>query len=395
MTTISRPSSPLFSSITYDVTAGAADESSSWPELEALLERACKENKTSRIDPDKVDEINQLITHISSTSSLNEQIALLKLLENFTFFYTSKFFSVVLNEIATLHPEIREYFSLENPIITPKGISRILHHFESEYKFSRDCLSCQNVSDLPRLLEEILRSEESYIMKGFVIANPPEDPHLTPIFILKTGEKVNVFSSDSKGHEISSEKHIWDMCEALKILIKTFRGRSDYFENLKIYSCKLQRQRDGVSCPIFSTLDLKTLVERHTSTEETIFEFFERYSEPKFIMHEIMDDSDLPLFEIDLLPPELMKVTQSYTALATYTAHSPKLEGGMTPCFIRKSPDGSPVFQFQTMEVLQRAVLSSKCISPVSRPESKYVDRKRWSFIIQILESHFKDRGLL
>ena len=232
-------------------------------------------------------------------------------------------------------------------------------------------------------------------MKGFVITNPPDDPHLSPIFILKTGSTVQILSSDSKGHEISSKARVYDMCKALEIIKNKFCFKEKYFENLEIFSCKLQRQKDIVSCPIFSILDLKNLVERHREDGDTIFDFFKSCTSTRLIMHEMMDDSDLKLSEIGLLPPEMMKVTQSYSDLKTYASHSPELTGGRSPTFIRKSPEGAQVFSTQTMDVLNASVMRAKCMSPRSHPISKYVDKKRWGFIITILESHFRDRGLL
>ena len=394
METLSRSSSPLFSPIFETVTACAADESN-WEELKALLELSFETNKSSKVDPACIERIETIIKEISLAGSLPDQIKLLKLFENYTFFFTDKFFTIVLKQIAISYPEIQRYFYREglygNPIISLEGVSSILHFFELEYKFPEGCLSCQTIANLPKLIEEIMLSTELELTKGFVIQSAPHDPHLVPIFITKHGPSVNVLISDSMGHTISMLERNWEMSE-IKAIITTFQHQAKYFENLKIYSYALKRQNDNVSCHIFCTLDLKNLYERQLSTDETIFDFLTTYSHPRLITPEIVRDCGLLIYEVELLPPEMMKVTQSYTALKTYASHSPKLEGSMTPCFIRKSPEGAQVFSFQTMDVLNRSVMRAKCISPTSREESKYVDKKRWGFIIQILESHFRNR---
>ena len=53
---------------------------------------------------------------------------------------------------------------------------------------------------------------------------------------------------------------------ALKKIIEKLNFKSQLFDKLEIYSYNKKRQNDGMSCSVFSLLDLKNLYERKIKT---------------------------------------------------------------------------------------------------------------------------------
>ncbi len=367
--------------------------------LEFLLKSATEINREEPTPIEMLKEINSLITPFCKETEDTNLILILKMLSNSIFSESTQLFVKVLTRILTVHPDLHPYFSEtdEDPIITPLGVGKILTFFESDYGFPKGALSSKTIEELPKILDEIILSLDDKIVKGFVISNPPIDldPHLTPLFIVKNGTRVNIFISDSRGHNPACRSEKPYLCESLKTLIQYCEDHPQYWDKLSVYSYIGIRQRDYVSCPVFSIFDLKALLERYLCEAEDIFDFFKRISSPKSISSEVSSISELPIFEVDTLPPEMMKITQSYSQIRDYCSKSPSFEDSkvMPVCLMRRSDSGTPYLVFPSTSLLERESLSYRSISQASDSfQNRYADHKRFSLITRII-THVLDKA--
>ncbi len=394
----SPPLSGLRSPVPFRVTpVNFAETEENWQSLFALLKSISYGNTHKPIPRNLKKRVREeIITILSSGVNLQENLFLLWLLSQTISTDTLDHFVFVLNKIKTKYPKLNEYLISWDPIITPKGIANILKFFEDEYNFQENILSCKSANEIPALIKTYLEAEdETPFVKGFITYNPnPEDPHVVPIFIKKDEGKVKIFVINSLGHEITTSKR--EMPLVLRRLFEKFSHRSEYFDKLEIYSYKPVRQNDGSSCSIFSVLDLKNLYESHLDGFDIFKHFLEKEdrSNKRFITNLFMDDIEvgncLNLFEVDRLPPSMMKVTQSFRKLNLYRVASPAFSIHM-PAFLRIDARGEKRRVIQSIQTLNKAVDDSTKMNRLSQKINKYVERKRLELIVIMLSRILKD----
>ncbi len=336
-------------------------------------------NKEQPISKDKKQEMVKRIKAFIINANDSDLLLLMKLIAQNITAISLELFVEVLNKLKTRHPQLNEYIIGWDPILTPKAINNLISIFENQFGFEKGILSTQSIEDVPILITEILNAYQDGI-KACIAYNPDEkDPHLVPVFIQKKENKTKVFICNSLGHDIHLP--LFQPLVLKKIIEKSYKFTD--LDNLQIFSYKPVRQNDSVSCPIFALLDLKNIYEGLKEGRD-IFEFLQSNGNPKNIMPEIQDDSDLKIYEVDQLPPDMMKVTQSYTRLRSYSmksstfTHSP-------PSFDRISPVGLRCRILQDEEQLNKKITDYKCIASDGTPRNKYIERKRLNWIVLLI----------
>ncbi|MBS3903863.1 MAG: hypothetical protein KGZ39_00875 [Simkania sp.] len=375
-----------------------------WDAVHRLLEKMALENQDAPVSKLHMDEVYQTARTLIQKENLVELILFLKLLSEFVFYGAKGIFFEVLTRLRTLKPEIEPFFNDievdecdEGPILSPTGMNRMFQFFEEEYRFPLGFLSCQPLSALPDLVEEIIASDANH-MRGWAISNDlvdiKEDPHVIPMFVLSMQGKVHIFIYDSLGHTISKDPKEKKISRSLEHLIRHFQDKKWLHERLAIYSYNSKRQNGPLDCVTFTLLDLKNLLERHLEGPGNIIDFYasqEPAHKPKLIITDLEEDTGLPVYELDILPPEMMKVTQSLTKIRDYQQHSPVLKDADIPFFERYSPLGDTHRVAQDLISFRKSVSSFERVSPRGKIDNLYVEQKRLEFIVQLLSLHFKD----
>jgi len=366
-----------------------------WDSTHRLLNLLTVSNQEEPISEADLDKIRQVASHVIQVGDPVQSLLFLKLLSDFIVFGAKGIFFEVLNSLRSVHPDIDIYFKDvdvdepdEGPVFTPEAIDRIFQFFEEEYQYPAGILSAQDLSALPGLVEEMIESEDGSI-RGWVVYNDQmvEDPHVVPVFAIRKEGTTHVFIFDSVGHTFSPEKADLKTSASLEALIAHFQDKPD---QLAIYSYQIRRQNSDLGCSTFAILDLKNLLERHLSGPGDIVDFYASQKgnlKPKLGNPTLALDSRLPIFEISTLPPEMMKVTQSFGRIRQYSKESPVDDH--VPSVMRFSSSWQTFRKPQTFADLDSTVSEIARTAPDGSVKNLYVDSKRLKFIVYLLGLHF------
>ncbi len=312
----------------------------------------------------------------------------------------------MLKELRKIAPEINRYFTDiefkevkdEGPVLSAEGIRMLLRAEEGAFGHPAGMLSVADVSALPDLIEGMMNEfSSSDMVQGWVVRNDlfRSDHHIVPVFAVKVKGKTHVFILDSLGHDVSSSLQERQLSFVLEDLIQHFRKKPSIDQRLALYSYKNKRQHaTSLDCVAFSLLDLKNLAERHIRGADNLVIFFEKQSsehQPRSITSVLTKGSVLPIFEIDILPPELMKVTQSKKQLAAYEINSPALNTSSVPVFQRFNASGQIQQSPQTLEELKIKVSENERVSD-ERAQNLYVTRKRLAQTVHVIARHYFEK---
>jgi hypothetical protein len=368
-------------------------------ELEVLL---CSAKRLSKdcLPTSIKDEIRVKINEFLSLEPKNEDLLIvLNLLSENVFSDTSFFFTKILGRILRARPELNEYFieADEDPIISIQGMTLLIDLFESEGSIERGKITTAFSTDLESIIKGFFIDESRSISKGYIIAAPADfsDPHLSPVYFSKKDEKLKILVTDSRGHNFDLKKAPEYLCEALKTIISILDFDIELASKVEVYSYKNKRQNDCVTCPIFSFLDLKSMIEMEFMDEDNIFDFIERSSPKEKILLGEPTNEELEIYEFGMLPSEMMKPTQSYTLIRNYIEKSPSRDGSVTPISQFKfSGEGSPFLSTpESFETLEETATTYRCATPrKSGFENKYADSKRYAFTTKIISYYIKGK---
>ena len=350
-------------------------------------------NQKNIVSQNDFDRIVTLAQTLIQEGNPVELLLFLKLLSEFVFFDTKEIFFNVLTELCELKPELNQFFShfhggKEGPDLTPLAINCIFEFFEKEYHYPSRLLNCQPLSKLPMLVEQIINSDVTDLMRGWVIFNDKEqDPHVVPVSVLKTGGKTHLFILDSLGHFIAKNSNMGDLnrfSKSLESLIAHFKDK-DVSEKLAIYSYKIKRQNSNHGCATFSILDVKNFIEQYLHGAN-IVDFFAHQTN-EHLPRPVLENSGFPVFELNILPPEMMKVTQSVKAIGNYENDLPVLES--IPSFQRLSFSGDLYDEAQDFPFFHKSVSEILRLGPEETIKNLYVDQKRLCFIVFLIGQFF------
>jgi len=133
--------------------------------------------------------------------------------------------------------------------------------------------------------------------------------------------------------------------------------------------------------------DLKNLCERHIRGSGNIVDFYATQSsehQPRRLNEDLGVSGGLSVFEIDTLPPEMMKVTQSVKKIFSYQKAPPVLNLPI-PQFTRFSFDGKTYDTLQDLEALNRSVTEITRTTPDGGAVNLYIEQKRFSDIVYLI----------
>lgn len=264
------------------------------------------------------------------------------------------------------------------------GIKSMFRFFEEEYGFPAGILDITPASNLATLVKKIVASEPEGFQCGRIVNNDTlgiyegedADPHLVPVWITKAEGKAHVFIFDSLGHELSetySENFLSHrtISQSLMSLVLALSDDPEVGQNVVIYSYKNKRQNALVGCAIFSINDLKNLVERHLDpTGESILGFYASKPLENLTARVAGPTSRLTILELEFLPPDMMKITESLSVVERYLGLSemPKLSHGFTAK--RLDFSGEALTETQDIESLTESVRKASKMSPKGKRQN-------------------------
>ena len=156
-------------------------------------------------------------------------------------------------------PEIRKSFFVDEEFayINIYGLQIVDREFQREQGglWIPAEIFYYNYKDLIKQLTkpESLESSPNFL---YVILNryDPDflDPHLAPLVIIHHEDYIDIFFFDSRG----IEKDLYPKEEIKRLLLDT-----DIAKPLHFYFSSIPRQKDYFSCPVFSHIDIRNLVE--------------------------------------------------------------------------------------------------------------------------------------
>jgi hypothetical protein len=361
------------------------------------LSRYNQENPLSFADTYLIDE---MVDYVIARQNWVESLMLLKLLAEFIVCDSKKWFFRVLASLRKLkRDDIDRFFEdipsddqAEGPSLSPAGIDLLFRFFETKLDCPEGILSCQNLSDLPGLIRRQFDAGSNQI-QGWVIHNDSDDfdHHVVPVFAINQYGKTHVFIFDSLGHTISADENV--ISASLLSLIDHFQS-GDEKNRLVIYSYKIQRQNSEIGCATFSAHDLKNLCERHRH-RKSIVDFYASQDPdhmPRLVNEFLRVVPELPVYEIVALPPEMMKVTQSFRQLRAYR-ESPPILSSTPPRFSRFTCSGSVRERVQDFGALDESVEKVERIAPDGNSLNLYVDQKRLEDIVCLISFYFDGKS--
>ena len=365
-------------------------------EVKRTLIHLQQESKKRGIRDGEIVALRDLIVS-KNIEDLKEKLVLLKLLSEHFFFGIEDIFHEILTSLRKESPEIGQYMETVpdiasfGPVLTPQGVQKILNFYEQYYQFPKGALSCQPLSALIPLLNEM---EEEYrggyigekSIQGWAVYNDDfeEDKHFSPVFAICQGGKVHVFVFDSQGHDFCSGLQP-RICRSFDKLVKMFNR-----ENIEVYSYKDKRQNGQVECSMYTILDLKNLVEFHLNNPETTIVDFYQKNRKCCSPIKLPDDFKTygaPPNEITQLIPAMLKPTQSLSRLRSQGAllRSPAYRVN------RRLFGGGLVEKEQNPNTFQQEIAAYSSYSrggdEDGRLQNSYISQHRLEYFIYLLAS--------
>ncbi len=355
----SRPSS-------FFVTGAAPD----WTDIKNAFVQAATINNTRPVPEHLSTHLKGIVRTILTRKKPGELLHLLRLLCSYNYFDTKQHVGAVVTVLLDCYPTLKGLLKAKGAdyTFTPQGIAFILKIFEKKYHWPKDQITVQNIDTLDERLQELREASDLKTTRAWLLFSPRSD-HIVPTFAKKEKDTLQACITDSKGisHFGVPEDGYW---------LEPFKNRllKGPEETAFGYSC--QRQIDGLTCPVFGTLDLRNILEGEAAGRD-IFEFITT-SIPKDKLKDISSKSSTSrMFSFSLLPPEMMKVTQSVKQIASYRSSSPTdLAASIMPVFTRVSPTRHIVFVFQTPEIVFQTIDRNIRMNPEGYPLNKYVEKK-------------------
>lgn len=362
-----------------------------------LLRKMSEENKDNPPYEQDVKDLRSIGSLLIREANPKDQMMFLKLLSDFIVIDSKEIFFQVLKSMREELPSINDLFRdipsddpTEGPSLSPYAINMLFQLYEREFGYPEGILKCQSLSNLAQLVNEMFFSS-GMPFRGWAIYNDldPEDPHIVPVFAIQYLDQVHLFIFDSVGHLIAKEGGNSRISESLRFLIQKLKEK-DFCERLIVYSYRLKRQNTEIGCATFSVLDLKNLFERHFRNGLNIVDFYRTQRKSLYRIDSFLgEDIDFPIFEMDVLPPEMMKVTQSVTKIESYRKSPPDLSSKI-PVFPRYTFDDRILSISQDLSSFDRSIQDVLRITRDGREVNLYVEQKRLGDIVQLIRYFYE-----
>ena len=205
------------------------------------------------------------------------------------------------------------------------------------------------------------------------------DPHLTPVAVSFTKNGIDAFFFDSIG--IPKNNYLLDEIERLLV---EFNESSPLLKKFNFFFSSTERQKDSFSCPIFSYIDIRNLVEIEFLENPKNQNILKENSPP----HKTISET-ISFYSMDILPPLLMRKCQSCRTIQEMDSETAELEFEDV-YVIRRSFDGSEsLIKREASNHLDPLLMKHGVHSPTSSDKIlNFYTQKKWlKFVKMILLS--------
>jgi len=386
--------------------------------------------------------LNQKINDLINEGHPKPLLMTLKFLSDYPFGEINTFFTKTLRALQNSIPHIvgETYIREDNEdpargqIVTPQSVQKLFTFFEQHFNIPKGLLTCQKLSVLPSLVNQMVKDMREGEFKGWAVSNDISDfdLHMVPFFSIVQNGKVNVFIFDSIGHT-SGEKffpELEDISCGFRELLMRNPNLQEWQDKVAIYSYAQRRQNDVRGCWAFVVQDLRDLVEMHLDPQaHSIVDFYspemQRLDSPTSSMGSICTNAEemlclsspnspplrkditpylqpnnaIELYEVNSLPPAMMKVTQSLSKINRYCQESRILleETAFKPhSAMRPSPNGEMIPVLQNLPNLE-SIISQNTIfnSDGNKQQNVYAGRMRFTYIVYLITSLWEEQSKL
>ncbi len=330
-------------------------------------------NQKKSIPLEAVKEIERQIEDLIFSSNSADLVDLLDIISRNLNYDSLRLFSVVLNELLSKAANgiLLKYMEYDDLTLTPLGISELLKIFEVKYSFTKCLLTCEDSKNIPRLIQEVASSSKDSVIKGCIIYDSlGDETHVTPIFIQKKDGKIQILVTDSVGQEgyQSNDEQTKGSFVFLTVVNFLNKNADKFSQGFEVYTFFPKRQRDRGTCSLYSLMDLKNLLMCHQSD---IFEFIQVNGRATKMIGDF--NKNLQVFEFQILPPDMMKETQSISQLNEYE----KLFSTLSNETIEQDRIRIEAY----FKILHNVVKSFSRVNPKGKLENRFMDKKRMKII--------------
>ena len=252
-------------------------------------------------------KINHQLRSILPSSSTLDRLDIISAVNSHLFFHCYDLIHQVLchskTDLVSLHEFF--YFDEDSAYLKPEAILFLNAYFKSQYDDwgNQDIVSL-SYTDLKAHLTSLLSHEDSFtyvvLERSTGLSADDIDFHLTPLCIEKKNKHLTLIVTDSKGFS-KDTRHI----DLLQSILQEME--CDY--PIDVYLLNECRQSDWFSCSIFSFLDLRNMIEM----EHTCFSLADFSKDNSTLLKKL--NRTVTLYELNTLPPSMLKVTQSIRQL--------------------------------------------------------------------------------
>ncbi len=160
---------------------------------------------------------------------------------------------------------------------------------------------------LVNFLSEGGNQEMAFVLRACTLYpdNSRPDRHVMPLILRKIEGKIEILCTDSVGREEGG----W--IESLTTFLKEKGICGDS------YNLNIRRQRDPDNCAIFVISDIC----QYVSLKNKNIDLFSFAKEERLLV----EKSDLTIYDFKTLPPQMMKLTQSFSQIREYAQQNPTL----------------------------------------------------------------------
>ena len=282
-------------------------------------------------------------------------------------------------------PGIREAFLFDEEFsyITPFGLSLVETFFKKEQGGSWTEAEIKYYS-YEKIINYLLKNQERDKEGEYFIINynDPDfpDPHLTPVAVSFRENDIDIFLFDSIG--IKKNSHLLDELERLLVELNESSPLSKKFN---FFFNSQERQKDSFSCPVFSYIDIRNLVEINFLEDPKIQNILKENSP----LHKTISET-ISFYSMDILPPLLMRKCQSCKAIQKMDSKTAAAELEFQDVYVRRSFDGSEsLIKREAFNYLDPLLMTHGVHSPTSSDKilNFYTQEKWLKFVNMILLS--------
>jgi hypothetical protein len=166
---------------------------------------------------------------------------------------------------------------------------------------------------LANLFKESTQKEIAVAVKAYTLASSWYSSHVMPLILRRTHNEIEILCTDSIGRVSTG----W-MVKLTRFLKAQFITEKKV--PIKLYTLSIMRQRDSENCAIFAIDDIC----HYFTLKHKGFDLFAFVKKQAHLIDTSSCNDPLTVYDFELLPPSMMKLTQSIEQIKTYMENNPE-----------------------------------------------------------------------